>query len=156
MIKFYPLRRKRLSALTTEIEAVEQRALNRQQMLSVRRNRLINKIRQQLTAPNSLLLASSIGFIFAELTKSCRSANKSTAAETSPLTTTLNLVVSLRTLYMALPVAWIMKTFKQRNPIPATHLRRDRAQVGLKAGSPTIKAISPQAGLSKAIPGRQP
>jgi hypothetical protein len=143
MIKFYPLRHKRLRALTTEIEAVEQRALNRQQRLSVRRNRLLSKIRQQLTAPDSLLLASSIGFIFAELTKSCRSADKSTAANTSPLTTTLNLALSLRTLYMALPVAWIMKTFKQRNQIPATQLSRNNInRHSREGGNPVSKQAS--------------
>jgi hypothetical protein len=118
MIVAYQLRRRKLNALTTQIEAVEQRVLNRQQTISVRTTLLIFKIQGQLTAPRTLLLASSIGFIFGELTKSCGSAAKSKSVETSPLTTTLNLVVSLHALYMALPVAWIMKTFKQRRQMP--------------------------------------
>lgn len=124
MIKSYPFRRRRLNALTAQIEAIEQRVLNRQHAISVRTPLLVRKIHQQLIAPGSLLLASSIGFIFGELTKSCSSADKSRAVETSPLTTALNLFISLHTLYMALPVAWIMKIFKQRKQIPERRFRR--------------------------------
>jgi hypothetical protein len=117
MTESYLLRHKRLNALTTQIEAVEQRLLNRQQTVSVRTNLLVHKIHRQLTSPSALLMASSIGFIFGEFTKSCDSVDKSKSAEASALTTALNLVISLRTLYMALPVAWVMKAFKQRGQL---------------------------------------
>jgi hypothetical protein len=57
-----------------------------------------------------------IGFIIGEhakrqITKSTNTANKQRTAETSPLRTALNLITSVHTLYMALPIAWKVKFF---------------------------------------------
>jgi hypothetical protein len=75
-----------------------------------------------MTAPATLLLAGGIGFIIGELTKrqppkSPGTADKSHAAEISPLTTALNLISSVHTLYMALPIAWMMKSFHHRDTV---------------------------------------
>ena len=124
MIESYQLKRNRRKSLTAQIAVVEKQVSSHQQAVSVRTSVLARKIRQQLTAPGSLLLAGGIGFIFGELTKSCGPGDKSKASEASPVTTALNLVISLRTLYMALPVAWIMRTFKQRKPLLEGRYRR--------------------------------
>ncbi|MFZ2168541.1 MAG: hypothetical protein WAW61_02775 [Methylococcaceae bacterium] len=105
-------------SLVAQIRDAERQVLNRRQEVGVRASTLIQKIHQQMTAPATLLLAGGIGFIIGELTKRHPPNNrgttgKSRTAETSPLTTALNLITSVRTLYMALPIAWIMKSFKQ-------------------------------------------
>jgi hypothetical protein len=105
-------------SLEAQINDMEQLALIRQRKVSVRTTILIGKIHQQMTTPTTLLLAGGIGFIIGELTKRRTPGNgsdtkQSMTAETSPLTTALNLIASAHTLYMALPVAWIMKTFNQ-------------------------------------------
>ena len=124
MTESYPLRRRRLVTLTTRIAAVEQQVLNREISISVHSNLLVRKFYRQLTSPSAFLLSSIIGFIFGELTKSSDSARTSKSAQFSPLTTVLNLLISLRTLYMAMPIAWIIKIFKQRRPLPERGLRR--------------------------------
>ncbi|UOA07762.1 hypothetical protein [Methylobacter sp. S3L5C] len=105
-------------SLKAQINAMEQIVLIRQRKVSVRTTILIGKIHQQMTTPTTLLLAGGIGFIIGELTKrrtpgSGSHTDQSITTETSPLTTALNLIVSAHTLYMALPVAWIMQTFNQ-------------------------------------------
>jgi len=105
-------------SLESKISDVERQVLQRQQRVGIRTTTLIQKIHQQMTAPATLLLAGGIGFIMGELTarqtpNSGGNADKPRAAETSPLTTALNLITSVRTLYMALPIAWIMKSFNQ-------------------------------------------
>jgi hypothetical protein len=65
-----------------------------------------------------LLLAGGIGFIIGELTKRQTTNNRDTTnkqltAETTPLRTALNLFTSVHTLYTALPIAWIIKSFHQ-------------------------------------------
>jgi hypothetical protein len=71
---------------------------------------------QQMTAPATLVLAGGIGFILAEITKGQSSkisgtADKSNASEASPLKIALKILVSVHTLYTALPLAWIIKFF---------------------------------------------
>jgi hypothetical protein len=71
-----------------------------------------------MTAPATLLLAGGTGFIIGELTKrqtpnSRGTAGKPRAAETTPLRTALNLMTSVHTLYTALPLAWMIKSFHQ-------------------------------------------
>jgi len=130
-------------SLAAQIRDTERQVLQRQQEVSVRASTLIQKIHQQMTAPATLLLAGGIGFIIGELTthqtpNSRGNADKPRTAETSPLTTALNLITSVRTLYMALPIAWIMKSFnqpgasgrkapkRQSKPVPAANRRRSR------------------------------
>ena len=105
-------------SLSAQIKDAECQVLKRQQEVGVRTSTLIQKIHQQMTAPATLLLAGGIGFIIGELTKrqtpnSRGSADKPRTTKTSPLTTALNLITSARTLYMALPIAWMMKSFNQ-------------------------------------------
>ncbi len=99
--------------LTEQIKAMEWQVLNHQQSVDFRASVLIRKIYQQLTEPSSLLLAGSIGFIIGEITqrqspKIHRTIDK--AASPSPLKAALNLLTSVRSLYAALPLAWIMKS----------------------------------------------
>jgi len=117
MKAYFPSLRKPKS-LAAQIRDAERQVLKRQQEVGVRTTTLVRKIHQQITAPATLLMAGSIGFIIGELTKrqttnSRGTTDKPRATETSPLTTALNLIGSAHTLYMALPIAWIMKSFNQ-------------------------------------------
>jgi hypothetical protein len=105
-------------SLTAQINAAERQVLNRQQQIGIRTSALVRNIHQQITAPATLLLAAGIGFIIGELTKrqtpKFRStADKSQVAETSPLKIALNLITSAQTLYTALPLIWMMKSYFQ-------------------------------------------
>ncbi len=118
----YLLNRSKPKSLTAQIRDAERQVLNRQREVGVRAATLVRKIHQQMTAPATLLLAGGIGFIIGELTKRQTSKFRSTAdkprtAETSPLTTALNLITSAHTLYMALPIAWMMKSFHQPDAV---------------------------------------
>ncbi|MGZ8223300.1 MAG: hypothetical protein ACXWT0_16795, partial [Methylobacter sp.] len=82
----------RPKSLTAQIRDAERQVLNRQRGIGVRTATLVRKTHQQMTAPESLLLAGGIGFIIGELTKrqtlKVRStADKPRAAETTPLRT---------------------------------------------------------------------
>lgn len=129
--------------LADEIKAAEWRVLNRQQVIDFRTTVLVQELQQQLTDPISLLLAGGIGFILGELTK-CQPAKfrgnidkARRATETSPLRTAINLMTSARTLYTALPLAWIVKSRYQpgssshaarqkTHPVPASRVTRNR------------------------------
>jgi len=106
-------------SLTAQINAAERQVLNRQQEIGIRTTTLVRKIHQQMTAPATLLLAGGIGFIIGELTKRQTSkkrpgtVDKPQATETSPLRIALNLITSARTLYTALPLVWMMKSYRQ-------------------------------------------
>ena len=119
MIKAYLLKRNKSKSLRTQIRNVERELLNRQQRTGVRTATLVRKIQQQMTAPATLLLASGIGFILGELTQ-CQTAksrgapDKLRTTKTTPLRTALNLMTSIHTLYSALPLAWLMKSFYQQ------------------------------------------
>ncbi len=122
MMADYLLNRSKPKSLTAQIRDAERQVLNHQRRVSVSAATLVRKIHQQMTAPATLLLAGGIGFIIGELTKrqppkSPGTADKPRAAETSPLTTALNLIASIRTLYMALPIAWMMKSFHHRDAV---------------------------------------
>jgi len=106
-------------SLTAQINAAERQVLNRQQEVGIRTTTLVRKIHQQMTTPATLLLAVGIGFIIGELTKRQTSkkrpgtVDKPQATETSPLRIALNLITSARTLYTALPLVWMMKSYRQ-------------------------------------------
>jgi hypothetical protein len=121
MMKAYILNRSKPRSLTVQIRDAERQVLKRQEVVGVRTTTLIRKMHQQMTAPSTLLLAGGIGFIIGELTKRQTTNNRGTAnkqrtTETSPLRTALNLMASVHTLYTALPIAWMIKSFHQ----PAT------------------------------------
>ncbi|MGZ8239748.1 MAG: hypothetical protein ACXWTY_17960 [Methylobacter sp.] len=93
--------------------------MNRQQRVGVRTATLVQNIHQQVTAPATLLLAGGIGFILGEITQrqttqSHGAASNLSTTETTPLRTALGLMTSIHTLYMALPLAWMMKSFHQQ------------------------------------------
>ena len=125
MMADYLLNRSKPKSLTAQIRDAERQVLSRQRGGNVRAAMLVRKIRQQMTAPATLLMAGGIGFIIGELTlhqpqKSRGTADKPGAAEASPLTTALNLITSAHTLYMALPIAWMMKSFHQPGAVRAS------------------------------------
>lgn len=142
MMKAYLLNRSKSKSLTAQIRDTEQQLLKRQEVVGDRAATLIRKIHQQLTAPSTLLMTVGIGFIIGELTKrqttnNTDTVNKQRTTETSPLRTALNLMTSVHTLYTALPIAWIMKSFYQpgssdrqaterqaRRPVAAGNCRR--------------------------------
>jgi hypothetical protein len=134
MMADYLLNRSKPKSLTAQIRDAERQVLNRQRRVGVSAATLVRKIHQQMTAPATLLLAGGIGFIIGELTKrqppkSPGTADKPRADEPSPLTTALNLITSIRTLYMALPIAWMMKSFHQPGAV------RSSTQTAIPSGS---------------------
>ena len=118
MIKGYLLKQNKPKSLRAQILAAERELLNRQQRVGISTATLVRNIHQQVTAPAALLLAGGIGFILGELTRrqttqSRGAADKLSTTETTPLRTALNLMTSIHTLYTALPLAWLMKSFYQ-------------------------------------------
>ncbi|MDD1625002.1 MAG: hypothetical protein LUO94_09610 [Methylococcaceae bacterium] len=152
MIRVYVSSVSKSRSLTAQIRAVEQQIVIRQQGVGVRTATLIKKIHQEITAPSTLLLAGGIGFIIGELTKRPTTnirdtADKQNTTETSPLRTALNLLTSMHTLYTALPIAWMLKSFqkprgssrqvpeRRSQPVPAasgavSNRRRSRRHLG--------------------------
>jgi hypothetical protein len=119
-------------SLSAQIRASGRRVAHRQKRISDDTAILSQKIKRQLAAPPNLLLASGIGFIIGEITyrpqvKSGQPDNKSTTTR-SPLTIALSLISSIRTLYTALPLVWLMKAAKPKPPKPKTahHLPASR------------------------------
>jgi hypothetical protein len=117
-------------SLTAQIRDAERKVLIRQRGFDDRAAMLTRKIHQQMTKPVTLLLASGIGFILGELTqcqnpKSHSATDEPRAAETTPLRTTLNFMTFAHTLYTALPLVWMMESFKQ----PGTSDQVDNQQV---------------------------
>lgn len=122
MIKAHLLKRNKPKSLSlrTQIGEAERELLNRQRRVGVRTATLVRNIHQQVTAPATLLLAGGIGFILGEITQRQTTQSRGTAGklrttETTPLRTALNLMTSIHTLYTALPLAWLMKAFYQRD-----------------------------------------
>jgi len=119
MIKDYLLKRNKPKSLRAQIKAAERELLNRHRRVGVRTATLVRNIHQQVTTPATLLLAGGIGFILGELTQrqttqSRGVADKVRTTETTPLRTALSLMTSIHTLYTALPLAWMMKSFHQQ------------------------------------------
>jgi len=118
MIKTYFSSLSKSTSLTAQIREAEQQILIRQRGVGVLAATLVKKIHQEITAPSTLLLTGGIGFIIGELTKrqttnNTDTANKQRTTETSPLRTALKLLTSIHTLYTALPIAWMIKSFHQ-------------------------------------------
>jgi hypothetical protein len=99
------------TSLNAQIKATERLILNRQQVVDRRTTMLTRTLYQQMTTPETLLLAAGIGFIVGELSKCRRStSDKPHTPQTTSLRTLLNLITSARALYAALPIAWLMKS----------------------------------------------
>ncbi len=116
MIKAYFANVRKSNSLTAKIRDAEQQLVIRQRGVSVRTGALIKNIHRQMTAPSTLLMTVGIGFILGELTKPRLSGNHGVSSKqhtngSSPLRSALNLVTSMHTLYMALPVAWKVRIF---------------------------------------------
>lgn len=131
MMAAYFLNRSKPKSLTAQIRAAERQLLNRQRRVGIRAAKLVRKVHQEMTAPASLLLAGGIGFVIGEFTKkhqvsnNCGTVDKSRAVETTPLRTALNLMTSVHTLYTALPLAWMLKSFYQPVASAQVPKRRD-------------------------------
>ena len=120
------------ASINGQIKDTEQQILNHQHAVDSHTNALAGKIQQQMVKPANLLLAASIGFIVGELTQHrCGTADNPQAAETSPLKTALSLIGSARTLYAALPLALMIKSYYQADvpeqPTRANDTKRTKA-----------------------------
>ncbi|NOT10397.1 MAG: hypothetical protein HOP23_00930 [Methylococcaceae bacterium] len=107
--------------LPAEIRNAAHQLSIQQRCVDVRAAIVIRKIHKQMTAPTTLILASAIGFMFGELTQCPRSdcqnsVNQSSHKMLPPLTSVLKLLISVHTLYTALPVAWKILPTNKRPP----------------------------------------
>jgi hypothetical protein len=111
-------------SLAARIRQAERQVANRQRGVGVQAGRLVRQVHQQMTAPGTLLLAVGTGFILGELTKR-QTPKMLGAVETAPWRTLLNLVTSAHTVYTALPLAWIVKSFHARGITDSNAAQRD-------------------------------
>lgn len=117
--------------LEDEIKDAESQVLSRQQLIDRRTTLLVRKIYREMTEPASLLLAGGIGFVISEITKrrpvkAYDTSVKAGTTAASPLNVAMNLLTSARTLYTALPIAWLVKSGYR----PGTSTRQARQPVG--------------------------
>jgi hypothetical protein len=108
--------RSKPKSLTAQIKDAERQVLVRQHGVEGGADTLVRKIHKQMTAPATLTLAGGFGFIIGELTrrqpsKSGGSADKLHAGAASPLEFALNLMSTAQTVYTALPVIWLIKSY---------------------------------------------
>jgi len=107
---------KNSKSLNAQIKDAEQQLLLRRQSISLGGDKLMNDIHRQMTAPASLILAGSIGFVSGELSR-CPTAKLSNTSgeplllEAQDLKTALSLIISTYTLYNALPRDWLRRRF---------------------------------------------
>lgn len=136
------LNRSKANSLATQIKAAERQVLNRQRRFNIRTGTLMRNIEQRVAAPSTLLLVCGAGFIIGELTK-CQPAKsdsksgKNVNAETSPLRIAFNLISSIQTIYTALPMVWMVKTFFQPDTSSQAHEKQ-------------YQPVTPAPGASKA------
>jgi hypothetical protein len=105
---------KQPSSLEDQIKDTERKRLIHEWKVNAQADKLVQDIHQQITAPGTLLLACGIGFIIGELSK--RQAPKSKSPETAkktPLKAAMSFITSAHTLYSALPLTWLIKSFYQ-------------------------------------------
>ena len=129
MMAIYTRNRINPTSLSVQIKDAEQQVLNRKRKISVGTTTLVRKIQQQMIAPTTFLFAAGVGFLLGEITqrepsKTRGATDKPHTVETSPLRTALSLVTSIQTLYTALPLAWMIKTFNQPGASSQTSARR--------------------------------
>lgn len=123
MIANYWVNRRKSKSMTTQIRDAERQILIRQDRVNACTTTLVEKLHQQITAPTTLWLAGSFGFILGELTrrqskKLSRTTKKSRGVQTSPIITALKLLTSIQTLYTALPIAWMLRTLHKSRTSP--------------------------------------
>lgn len=129
MMAIYTRNRINPTSLSVQIKDAEQQVLNRKRKISVGTTTLVRKLQQQMIAPTTFLFAAGVGFLLGEITqreppKARGITDKPHTVETSPLRTALSLVTSIQTLYTALPLAWMIKTFNQPGASGQTSARR--------------------------------
>ena len=110
----YPINRRNSQSLKTQIKNAEQQIYKRRRSVSIRSSTLIRHIQLSITRPGALLLMSGIGFIIAELSKnpSPKPAGSSQARpHTTPLMKAMNLVGLMRSLFSALSLVWLLKSY---------------------------------------------
>jgi hypothetical protein len=104
-------------SLKAQINAAERQIAQQQRRVDTCTAVLVKKVQQQaqkerVVTPATLLLAGSIGFIFAELSQCSvrknRSSNHHATVEPSPLKIALDLITSVLTLYTVLPLAFTL------------------------------------------------
>lgn len=122
MMAIYTRNRINPTSLSAQIKDAEQQILSRQRSISVSTDTLVRKMQQQMIAPTTFLFAAGVGFLLGEITKREPSkargiTDKPHTVETSPLRTALSLVTSIQTLYTALPIAWMIKSFNQSRDV---------------------------------------
>lgn len=114
------------NSLTAQIKDAERQVLHHKEDVRVSADRLVKMIRHQMTSPSTLLMAGGMGFMLGETTRhqnpdKTGSTGKPRQAETSPIMTAINLMISIHTLHAALPWAWLMETFnKPQTSAPIT------------------------------------
>lgn len=118
MMAIYTRNRINPTSLSVQIKDAEQKILSRQRNICVSADMLVRKVQQQMIAPTTFLFAVGVGFLLGEITKHQPSkargiTDKPHTVEASPLRTALSLVTSIQTLYTALPIAWMIKSFNQ-------------------------------------------
>ena len=134
MIANYRVNRQKSRFLTTQIRDAERQIVIRQDRIGVCTTMLVEKLHQQMTAPTTLWLAGSFGFILGELTRrqskkvsgTPGTTNKSRAVQTSPIITALKLLTSIQTIYTALPIAWMLRTFHKSRTSPKSSKRQSQ------------------------------
>lgn len=100
-------------SLAEQIAATERRLLNRQQLIGLRRTLLTQHVREKVTSPVALLLASGVGFIIGDLTrgKARRGPDGEPLPRTSPITEVIDKVVGwVRPIFLA-EMGRVMQTF---------------------------------------------
>lgn len=105
-------------SLSQQIRAAERDLSHRQRRITVSTGHLVHSLHQQLTAPTSLLMASVVGFIIGELTRRqtprpCSAGDQLPAIDATRWQTALRFAGSVHALYTALPVAWLVRLYRQ-------------------------------------------
>ncbi|HEY8035264.1 MAG TPA: hypothetical protein VIF37_06715 [Methylobacter sp.] len=105
---------KQPSSLEDQIKDTERKRLIHEWKVNAQADKLVQDIHQQITAPGTLLLACGIGFIIGELSKRQAPKSKSPGtAKKTPLKAAMSFITSAHTLYSALPLTWLIKSFYQ-------------------------------------------
>lgn len=115
-----PRYRRKPRSVTSQIRDAEWRVENHQLRVGILGARLVRKVRRQMTAPASFLLAGGIGFMAAEFTRRQTTdfratGDKPRATEPTFLRTALSFMTAAYTFYRALPLAWMMRRFRQHS-----------------------------------------
>lgn len=114
--------RRKPGSLRVQIRDARQQILSQQLKVDIHAARLARKIRGTMTAPTSLLLAIGTGFMAGELTKCQTPGFRGAAAKPrAAQLTALRFMTTAYAFYRALPLAWLMRHFREPNrPIPAS------------------------------------